>query len=327
MSRLYVIAALGVVIAAAAIGLNYFPFGEQTPRAPQLSVAGKAAPGSKLTSNKPSPPSFSVVRVNPQGDSVIAGRAEPGCRVEILDDGKPIGSAMADANGEWVFVPRTPLRPGSRRLSLLMHLGDFDPIPSESVVVLAVPERSADTAGWLIKTQSRAPALQAPRTKNGLSAVFQKPSADGKSFKLLINTLDYSNSDNLIVSGHAMPGAVIQLYLDNRLVGQARSADSGVWRLAADWSAEISRSTLRADQVDSDGKVLARASFFFSNFEPTLDPKSGAFVVIQPGHSLWRLARKAYGAGFRYTVIYQANKDQIRDPDMIFPGQVLALPR
>ena len=37
-------------------------------------------------------------------------------------------------------------------------------------------------------------------------------------------------------------------------------------------------------------------------------------VVVQPGHSLWRIARRVYGSGVRYTVIYQANRDQIRDP-------------
>ena len=49
-------------------------------------------------------------------------------------------------------------------------------------------------------------------------------------------------------------------------------------------------------------------------------------IVVQPGQSLWRLARRAYGSGVRYTVIYQANRDQIRDPDLIYPGQTFAVP-
>ncbi|MDE0941760.1 MAG: LysM peptidoglycan-binding domain-containing protein, partial [Alphaproteobacteria bacterium] len=43
-------------------------------------------------------------------------------------------------------------------------------------------------------------------------------------------------------------------------------------------------------------------------------------------NSLWRIARRVYGSGVRYTVIYQANDSQIRDPDLIFPGQVFNLP-
>ena len=49
-------------------------------------------------------------------------------------------------------------------------------------------------------------------------------------------------------------------------------------------------------------------------------------VVVQPGQNLWRLARRAYGAGIRYTVIFMANRDQIRDARLIYPGQVFATP-
>jgi nucleoid-associated protein YgaU len=48
--------------------------------------------------------------------------------------------------------------------------------------------------------------------------------------------------------------------------------------------------------------------------------------VVQPGNSLWKLARESYGQGVRYTVIYEANKEQISNPDLIYPGQVFAVP-
>ena len=49
-------------------------------------------------------------------------------------------------------------------------------------------------------------------------------------------------------------------------------------------------------------------------------------VVIQPGNNLWRIAHHTYGEGTRYTVIFDANKDQIRDPDLIYPGQIFTVP-
>jgi hypothetical protein len=49
-------------------------------------------------------------------------------------------------------------------------------------------------------------------------------------------------------------------------------------------------------------------------------------VVIQPGNNLWRISRVIYGQGVRYTIIYQANKDQIRNPHLIYPGQIFATP-
>jgi len=83
---------------------------------------------------------------------------------------------------------------------------------------------------------------------------------------------------------------------------------------------------LRADEVDNAGKVQARIELPFARAEPldTMPPEP--FVIVQPGNSLWRLARRAYGSGFRYTTIFAANKKQITDPDMIFPGQVFAVP-
>jgi len=49
-------------------------------------------------------------------------------------------------------------------------------------------------------------------------------------------------------------------------------------------------------------------------------------VTIRRGDNLWIIARRVYGAGIRYTTIYEANRDQIRDPDLIYPGQVFILP-
>ena len=51
-----------------------------------------------------------------------------------------------------------------------------------------------------------------------------------------------------------------------------------------------------------------------------------AVVFVQPGNSLWRISRAVYGEGTRYTVIYAANAEQIRDPDLIYPGQIFDVP-
>lgn len=55
--------------------------------------------------------------------------------------------------------------------------------------------------------------------------------------------------------------------------------------------------------------------------EPTV-----ALITVQPGHSLWRISQGHYGEGNRYLVIYNANRSQIRNPDLIYPGQIFTLP-
>jgi hypothetical protein len=65
-----------------------------------------------------SPPSFDVVRIDPNGDTVIAGRAQPGSKVTIIDNEKDLGVVDADSRGEWVFLPGSPLDPGPHELTL-----------------------------------------------------------------------------------------------------------------------------------------------------------------------------------------------------------------
>ncbi len=50
-------------------------------------------------------------------------------------------------------------------------------------------------------------------------------------------------------------------------------------------------------------------------------------VTVQPGFTLWQIATERLGAGTRYVQVFEANRDQIRDPDLIYPGQVFAIPQ
>lgn len=350
MNRPLLIAALGFIVVASAIALNFLAFEEEgpppaLPAPPPITEPAKKAPITALpkpvklparkASKPPTPqappppaPGFDVVRVNPHGDTVIAGRAEPGSVVAILDDGKPIGRIKADANGEWVFLPDIPLPPGNRRLSLEMRIEGFDPIVSDTEVVLVVPEREKDIAGEPVDAAaSRALALAVPRNAPGPAKVLQSPVLRAPDAGLTVDAVDYDDAGNLTISGHAPVDARVHLYLNTDFLGRASSDAKGTWSLSPEAPVEPGLYSLRVDQVDDAGKVLARVTFPFSRAEPISDMAPGVFVVIQPGHSLWQIARNMYGSGFAYTVIFKANQEQIRDPDLIFPGQVFTLPK
>ena len=272
-------------------------------------------------------PSFDVVRVEPGGDTVMAGRAKPGSTVVIMADGKPIGEVTADGRGEWVFVPAAPLKPGSRELSLEMRLPGGKSVASENVVVLVVPEPDKDIAGRPAGGRPGALALKMPRS-GGASTVLQTPGgkAGESPLGLSVDALDYDDKGRLSISGRAAPGARINVYLDNGFIGRAEADAAGLWRLSPDVRIKPGLYTLRADRVDNAGKVQARVSMPFSRAEPMGETPPEPFVIVQPGNSLWRLARRVYGEGVRYTTIFEANKEQIKDPDLIYPGQVFALP-
>jgi nucleoid-associated protein YgaU len=84
-------------------------------------------------------PSFDIVRVEPTGDSVIAGRSEPGADIELLNKGKPFAKAKADANGQFVIIPPN-LKPGAYQLQLRSRLND-QTRDSEQAVAVSVPEQ------------------------------------------------------------------------------------------------------------------------------------------------------------------------------------------
>lgn len=58
---------------------------------------------------------------------------------------------------------------------------------------------------------------------------------------------------------------------------------------------------------------------------PKLEKVEGA-VIIRRSDTLWRISRRVYGRGIRYSTIYLANQDQITNPDKIWPGQVFRVP-
>ena len=118
MNRPLLITIAGVFAVAIAIGLNYFFSQEKVddkaalkqttaPAPAQAGVKKATKPTRKPKMAGPIKPTFDVVRVNPKGDTVIAGRAEPGSTVIILDQGKAIGKVTADKRGEWAPLRMT----------------------------------------------------------------------------------------------------------------------------------------------------------------------------------------------------------------------------
>lgn len=317
-----VLALLGVLVLAIALGLNWvIEWRGDDSAAPAMQTAGDKPLRAPPLAREPAAPSFDVVRVNPSGDTVIAGRAEPGAEVTVLDGETIIGKVLADKRGEWVLVPEKPLPPGSRNLSLIAKLPDGEELRSDSDVVLVVPENGEGATGVL--------ALRVPGNGQGPSRLLQSPftGGDGRGARgLTIDVIDYDDKGRATISGNAPAGAKLNIYLDDALQGSATADAKNEWRLAVPKLLAPGDHKLRVDRLDDAGKVTDRAEYAFNRAPPTEGLTAGTAVIVQPGNSLWRLARRTYGEGTRYALIFEANKSQIRDPDLIYPGQVFALP-
>jgi nucleoid-associated protein YgaU len=320
---------------------------EQTEQKVASAANAPAQPASPQTAKLvPEPPSFDTIRVEPTGDALIAGRAAAGSEVIVKLNGKVIGKTKANDDGAFVLVPDQPLPAGAGSLSLETDVGGTIVTSTNTVAVAVKEQAKGEALVAVVKPEEPVAVIQAPTSGAG-----------EKSNKVVLDAVEYDDSGDIVFSGRSNPGNAIRIYVDNSLVGEVIANTDGKWTFNGKSSIAPGKHTLRADEIGKDGKVLSRVELPFlreeaakvaaaeqpaasesSTTEPATEQQGiGAVankgnaavpqrIVIQPGNNLWRLSRLVYGRGTRYTVIYEANKDQIRNPDLIYPGQVFAMP-
>ncbi len=319
-------AAIGLIVGAAilVVALGYWLTRERSlPAPPGATAAAPAAatpPAAPPASESAKLPSFDVVRVNPQGDAVIAGRAAPGAEVTVLDGEKPLGKVTADSNGEWVLLPDTPLSPGQHQLSLAQRGADGAVGKSDGVVAMVVPERRASANP---ATPDDGVALLVPRQGSGAAVPLQLPRLLGGHRRLSLDVIQYDTAGNVVLLGRGPPEATIEIELDDKAAGSGTAAGSGDWSVPLRQSVPEGKYRLRIAARDKNGALVGSLTVGFSRVAP---PEGAVAVDIQPGNNLWRIAQHSYGDGLRYTEIVQANRVHIRDPNLIYPGQVFAVP-
>lgn len=490
----------------------------------------------------PAKPELDTVRVEADGQAIVAGRAQPGAEVSLKLGNEVLGKGVANSDGAWVVAPENPLPKGAHEITVEQKAPDGATTTSEKSIAVAVPEQPGQqamvaltepgsatkvlqaggateppaqvekpaepeqktaaaepaapteqapaasapvagteqpAAGETVQKTAEAPAASetvqktaeapaAPETapkpdetagaapaepqSQEMAAVAPKAAEETQAEKpaepaapkatetpaktadvpLRLDAVDYNDKGDIIFSGRARPGTAVRLYVDNGSVGDAIVDSEGNWTFAGSDIIAPGTHSLRADQIDSSGKVMARIELPFqredaaavaalnapaepepappaksteipppaqpettqaqpvpqpsepaqpeaqpapqttevakaepetttpapsapaASAEPPATPepqpeateqaaaapttpepetkqpepdkpRSGK-VVIQPGNNLWKLSRVIYGRGINFTVIYDANKEQIRDPDLIYPGQIFAIP-
>ncbi len=351
------------------------PPASETP-APAAPVAA-AAPGEAAD------PRFDVVRVEPTGESVIAGRGVPGATVELIRNGVVHDRVVADASGLFAFVPpvfpagnheiilRTIAPDGSRaqsRQSVTVVVAENK--TSAPVVALAAPDRPTVVLSQPETTPAQpsdpVPATSEPRRLGtevaGLAGTVTSP-----RLPVRIASVDAEDGGGLFVSGEAAPGASVRLYLNDTMIAPGNADGVGRVSFAIGRGVKPGSYRVRLDDVDPiDGSVKTRAEVLFTmpsmvaaavpavpGVEATPGPAPATAVtavasadvatgrtrssdtvmvpevntaIVSRGDSLWRISRRIYGRGMRYTEIYVANQEQIRNPQLIYPGQLFVLP-
>lgn len=258
-------------------------------------------------------PSFDLVRVGEDGSAVVAGRAAPDTEVRVLIDGEPSETVRTNSRGEFVALIDAP---ESEAPSLRVDLETLD--ASGARVAVAEPVIVA-----LPDAPEQAPVVLQPAED---SIRVLQPAARAAADAVTIDAVSYDEEGEVVVAGRGAPGAMAMLYVDNALSVEALIGPNGDWRAEIPDELPPALYVLRVDQVTDAGVVSSRAETPFERAAREDIVLADGGVIVQPGNNLWTIADFVYGDGVRYTVIYQSNRDQIRDPDLIYPGQVFSLP-
>jgi nucleoid-associated protein YgaU len=399
------------------------------------------------------PPTFDIVRVEPSGDTVVAGQAEPESKVEVLDGADSIATAQADQNGAWAMALDKPLAPGSHDFAIRTTSKDKAVATlSDQRVTVSVPEKGSKDV-FVVLNAPNAPSkvIEVPggiaeaAPGNEIAALEQTPAADDKTTKkpgaaeagapdvnappsgdtqvagleasdsagsqqssamlpppgkaaesatpqkplsgepapvgtetkiaseppvadeppvaaepavpaeppvaavptpaVVVAAVEADTAGSVYIAGTATTDETVRVYLDDKPLGDAKPSPSGTWLVQTTRDLPAGNYTVRADQVDAGGAVIARSEVPFVREVDvaTLKPagtagagEAGATlsgqmpmetVIIKHGDNLWRIARGTWGKGIRWSTIYQANTDQIRNPHWIYPGQVFIMPK
>ncbi len=377
--------ALGGVAVVAIVAVVAYAFANRTAQMSDLAMSTPVATAvPKLVTPEPTAvpkpetsdaadvvplqsPSFDEVRREPDGMTVIAGRAEPGSTVKVISNGSEIATATADSAGKFAAFAVLPPNGKGQVLSLEAAINDTA-VRSQDEVILAPmtpapvvaatlqspaedaiepSEAKMETATKDTQTGQADAADAVPQTPQPTAPPQQvallKSTEDGVELladtvpnvtgSIALDTISYSEQGEVRLSGRAQTdGATVQVYLDNVAVGKLVIDENGRWRGDIK-DIETGIYTLRVDELNEAGKVISRVETPFKRESAETLARATAnydgpikAVTVQEGATLWAIARERYGDPTLYLRVFEANREAIRDPDLIYPGQVFDLP-
>lgn len=177
------------------------------------------------------------------------------------------------------------------------------------------------------------PAQVAILKSDAQGVTLLQPSSPRVTTNVAIDTIGYSDGGEVQLSGRAQGQATeVRVYLDNKSVVTLPVDAQGRWRGDLP-DVDEGVYTLRVDEVKADGTVSSRVETPFQRESAEVLAEAASVaagkisaITVQKGATLWAIARDRYGDGLLYVKVFEANNDAIRDPDLIYPGQVFSLP-
>ncbi len=311
-------------------------------------IAGRAAPGARV----------SVISNGAEVASAQADRSGKFATLAILppDGSGKILSLSADAETgpvasveEVILAPITAPAVAQVALADTSHVStdttpdDTAPETASASVAEPLGEAPDDSAPEMTEVAAVTPQPDPAPPSADTPVALLKSDADGVELlpgtapevtdRIALDTITYSDEGEVRLAGRAQAQASsVRVYLDNRSVGALEVDPQGRWRGDIE-DIKTGIYTLRVDELDQGGDVISRVETPFKRESPEVLARATAdndgpikAVTVQEGATLWAIARERYGDPTLYVRVFAANRSSIRDPDLIYPGQVFDLP-
>jgi nucleoid-associated protein YgaU len=262
-----------------------------------------------------------------QGEGIEASSDAVGPDDVVVIAGEQVGGAETEALGA-TDAPLTVSADEELEAAATDGLVDETPEAVTEMAALEAPPDAAPTAPPVLVSDAEGVRVVQPALAPG--------SGPEVLATVAVDAIAYDAEGGVDLSGRAAGGGTVRLYLDNDVLADVPVDEDGQW--AADLS-DVAPGvyTLRVDQIGTDGAVTSRVETPFLREEresiaaamaeeTAADGFAVAVQTVQPGNTLWAIARERYGDGVLYVQVFEANRDRIRNPDLIYPGQIFLLP-
>jgi nucleoid-associated protein YgaU len=274
---------------------------------------------------------LSTVDYNDAGDIIFSGTGRSDAGIRLYVDNTPVGEAAVAGDGTWTFAGKEQIKPGTHTLRVDQLHADgkvaqrielpFMRAKPQQVAALnqTVQPKSEPTgsAPTLSETVAKETPSVAPPNETLIEEQPAAAAAEPASEPSAVPAAQ-AQAQAPTVQSPTVQSPTVQAPAADEPPSPEPSAmeESQGTDIAAAEAPPAGASTLQEPSATADAAAVAPA---------VVIPRKGQ-IVIQPGNSLWRISRVIYGRGIEYTVIYEANRTQIRNPDLIYPGQIFATP-
>ena len=253
---------------------------------------------------------FDIVRLDPSGSMIMAGKTEPDIVIDIYDGNQKLSSVNSDSHGDWVWISEKKINDGLKRFNLKHRNSEGKVFNSEENIIIFF-EKDVKENQKIVKIKNK--------NQSGIEIMNNNEQIKG----LALDSVEHFDNNKLRLKGRSIPDYEIQIFLSQKLIGKSSVNSNGMWEFSIN-KIEFNSVDLEIRSSYENNILSLKTKILNGNIDQKLFFEKK--IIVEDGNSLWRIARKTLGGGILYAEIYKNNVEIIDDPNLIFPGQVFKIP-